>query len=238
MTRPVPILMFHSVSVAPRGARTPSLYVAPARFRTYVRLLARLGYRGVSMGEMARLRLDAGADKLVAFTFDDGYADNIEEALPVLRDHGFTATCYVTTDFIGSWNRWDADVLRVRTPMMTRAQVRAWHDAGMEVGAHTRSHCDLRSCADARTRTDEIAGSKASLEDVTGSAVTSFSYPFGHYDAKAVAAVRGAGFTTAVTVREGRARRADDSFALPRLYVGGNYLLPLVLARALTPLGG
>lgn len=243
MTRPVPILMFHSISVAPEGARTPSLYVSPRRFRSYVDLLARLGYRGVSVGELTRRRLEGEEhyakekEKLVGITFDDGYADNVEEALPVLREYGFTATCYVTSGSIGAFNAWDADVLRVRTRMMTRRQVRAWHDAGMEVGAHTLSHCDLSACAGEREVHEEIVGAKAMLEDLIGSDVSHFSYPFGRYDLRAVAAVRAAGFATAVTVREGRARRTDDRLALPRLYVGGNYLMPLVLARVLTPLG-
>ena len=164
MTPRVPILMFHSISVAQPHARTPSLYLSPRRFRSYLAHISRLGFRGVSMSEATR-HLDATGtkrpEKVVCLTFDDGFADNAEAALPILRDFGFTATCYVTSGLLGSYNAWDSDLLRVRTRMMSRAQVREWHDAGMEVGAHTRTHCDLTSCADARERKEEIDGSKA-----------------------------------------------------------------------------
>lgn len=240
MTPRVPILMFHSISVAQPHARTPSLYLSPRRFRSYLAHISRLGFRGVSMSEATR-HLDATGtkrpEKVVCLTFDDGFADNAEAALPILRDFGFTATCYVTSGLLGSYNAWDSELLRVRTRMMSRAQVREWHDAGMEVGAHTRTHCDLTSCADAREQKEEIDGSKAELEDVIGSSVSHFSYPFGRYDASAVATVRDAGFSTAVTTREGRARGADDRFTLPRLYVGGTYLVPVTLARLFTRVG-
>lgn len=236
----VPILMFHSISVAEPRARTRSLYLSPRRFRSYLGHISRLGFRGVSMGEaMTHLArpADARREKVVCLTFDDGFADNAEEALPILRDFGFTATCYVTSSLLGAYNAWDSDLLRVRTRMMSRGQVREWHDAGMEVGAHTRTHCDLTSCAEASERQEEIEGSKTELEDVIGSSVSHFSYPFGRHDASAVAAVRAAGFSSAVTTREGRARSTDDRFTLPRLYVGGNYLVPIVLARLFTRAG-
>lgn len=240
MTSRVPILMFHSISEAPPRARTPSLYLSPQRFRAYLGHISRLGFRGVSMGEATRQLAEAGAkrpEKLVCLTFDDGFADNAEQALPILREYGFTATCYVTSGLLGSFNAWDDERLRVRTRMMSRPQVREWHDAGMEVGAHTQTHCDLTSCADPSEREEEIEGSKADLEDLIGSKVSHFSYPFGRHDARAVAAVRAAGFTSAVTTREGRARGTDDPFTLPRLYVGGNYLVPIVLARVFTRAG-
>lgn len=239
MTR-IPILMFHSVSAAERCARTPSLYMSPHRFRSYLGRISQFGFRGVGMGAAMRHLACAGPgprEKLVCVTFDDGFADNVEQALPILREFGFTATCYVTSGYLGSFNAWDTELLGVRTRMMSRAQVREWHDAGMEVGAHTRTHCDLTACVSASARQGEIERSKAELEDVIGSSVSHFSYPFGRHDAATVAAVRAAGFSTAVTTREGRARGTDDPFTLPRLYVGGNYLVPIVLARLFTRAG-
>jgi peptidoglycan/xylan/chitin deacetylase (PgdA/CDA1 family) len=233
--------MFHSISVAPKRARTPSLYLSPRRFRMYLATLARLGFRGVSMGgAAAHLRGEPPArrdEKLVALTFDDGYADNVEAALPILREFGFTATCYVTSGHLGGFNEWDAEMLRVWTPMMTREQLAVWRDAGMDVGAHTRSHRDLSTCSDAEELRQEIAGSKTDLERLTEGPVAHFSYPFGRYGSAAVAAVRQAGFATAVSVRDRRARATDDPLQLPRMYVGGNHLVPFVLARMLTGFG-
>lgn len=236
-----PILMFHSISDAPVAARTPSLHLSPRRFDAVLGYIARLGFRGVSMGYASRRLLDhptsSRGEKLAVLTFDDGYADNVEAALPALRARGFTATCYVTSGFLGGFNEWDADLLGVRTRLMSPAQVRLWHAAGMEVGAHTRSHCDLGAARSPEELLSEIDGSKRDLEDVIAAPVNHFAYPFGRTCAAAARAVRAAGFTTAATVRDCRARHDEDRFSLPRLFVGGTYAMPLVLARAFTPLG-
>jgi len=224
--RAVPILMYHNVCEPPAQIRTHrALYVTPRRFAAQMRLLKHLGYTGLSMSQaMPYLRGDR-TGRVVAITFDDGYRDNLDNALPELQRHGFTATCYAVSGQLGQHNAWDADVLGVRKPIMVAGELRRWCGAGMEIGAHTKSHPHLTQC-DARTLRDEIAGSRHALEDAVGASVSQFCYPYGDHDDAVVEAVREAGFAAAVTTRRGRARVGQDPLRLPRVPVCYRHLLP------------
>ena len=225
--RPVPILMYHNVARAPRAARVyRSLYVAPSAFSRQMALLRRAGYTGLSMRDAMPYLRGERSGRVAVITLDDGYLDNLEHALPVLQSQGFTATCYAVSTTLGGHNRWDEDRLGVRKPLMDASQLRCWHEAGMEVGAHSRSHPRLTRCDDA-TLHGEIAGSRAELEDVIGAPVRQFCYPYGDVDERVAAVAREAGYDAATATRRGRARAGMDLFRLPRVQVARHHwLLP------------
>jgi peptidoglycan/xylan/chitin deacetylase (PgdA/CDA1 family) len=229
----IPILTYHNVEIAPAGVGLGSLYVHPRRFRRQMALLARLGYRGLSMSQAMPYLRGERAGRVAAVTFDDGYADNVENALPVLLRHGFSATCYVASGEIGGYNSWDADRLGVRKPLMSDEQLRAWRDAGMEVGAHTRTHPRLSALPDREIR-EEVLGSRADLEDRLGVRVSQFCYPYGDHDDRIVGVVRDAGFAAATTVLRGLARPDDDPLRLPRVPVHRDLGVVRFLAKILT----
>ena len=227
----LPILCYHNVAIAPRDARFKLLYVRPDRFERQLWTLHRLGVRGVSMGEgIARLR-DGTARGCVAFTFDDGYADTLTAAAPLLKRYGFRATCYAVSGALGGFNRWDAEFLRERKPLMSRAQLDEWLGAGMEVGSHSVSHQRLHQLPQEAVLY-EIAESRSALQDMLGVPIEHFAYPFGDFTADTVELVRRAGYVSAVTVVPGVARASDDRLRLPRILVNGerglwNFLLHL-----------
>jgi len=105
------------------------------------------------------------------------------------------------------------------TLMMTSAQVRGLHDAGMTIGAHTVTHPILAEVSDAEAR-DEMATSRAQLEEITGAPVRVFAYPTGRpvrdYRPQHAAMAREIGFEAAVSVAWGAARPGDDLFQIPR----------------------
>lgn len=232
----IPILMYHNIAEVPEGLGVyRSLYVSPAAFARQMTLLRMLGYRGVSMADaMPYLRGDREG-KVVVITLDDGYVDNLEWAMDVLRSHGFTATCYAVSGCLGQYNAWDDEKLGIRKPLMSAEELRAWHRGGMEVGAHSRTHAHLSQCGDAQLR-DEIHGCKAELEDQLGIPVTQFCYPYGDYDERAVHAARDAGYAAATTTDRGRADAGAsiDLWRLPRIQVARHHLLPQVMAKVLT----
>lgn len=220
---PIPILVYHQIDAAPaKGAPFRSLYVSPQAFARQMRLLRWLGYRGVSMSDLQPYLNGAlsgeRTGKVVGITFDDGYVNNLYHALPVLQRHGFTSTCYAVSDMVGQTNRWDAEVGIAPTPLMDDAQLRAWVAGGQEIGAHTRHHVHLPAL-DAATARDEIAGSKAVLEQLLQRPVQHFCYPYGEYQPAHTAMVREAGFTTATTTRRGRCREGSDTLQLDRVPV-------------------
>ncbi|WP_199096385.1 polysaccharide deacetylase family protein [Dyella sp. ASV21] len=228
--------MYHNIAKAPRDlAVYRSLYVSPGAFGRQMRLLSMLGYRGVSMADAMPYLRGEREGRVAVVTLDDGYVDNLESALSVLQRYDFTATCYAVSSLLGQYNAWDDQKLGIRKPIMTAAQLRSWHAAGMEVGAHTRTHVHLSRCSDQQQR-EEIEGCKAELEDVIGAPVTQFCYPYGDHDDRAVEATRRAGYAAATTTQRGRADGgADvDLWRLPRIQIARHHLLPQVASRILT----
>jgi peptidoglycan/xylan/chitin deacetylase (PgdA/CDA1 family) len=227
---PIPILMYHNVSAHPPGSKLPSLHVRPGQLARHFALLRVLGFRGISISESMPFLTGERSGRVAVLTFDDGYVDNLENALPVLQRFGFSATCYVPSALIGRHNEWDAGWLGARKPIMDRAQLRAWCAAGMEVGAHTRTHPHLPACSDAEVR-DEVMASRKELEDAVGLPVEHFCYPYGEYDRRALEAAREAGYTTATSTRRGRARPGDDPHQLRRVLVRGTEGMHKLVAK-------
>src|SRR5262249_41052866 len=101
-----PVLMYHSVT--PYEEDPYLITVRPERFEQQLRWLHPRGRRGTSMRELLAAR-GAGTDRgLVGLTFDDGYVDFCEYALPALARFGFTATVFVIADLLGGSNSWDS----------------------------------------------------------------------------------------------------------------------------------
>jgi peptidoglycan/xylan/chitin deacetylase (PgdA/CDA1 family) len=222
------------VAEAPKDARFKLLYVSPERFERQLWTLHRLGLRGVSTGEgIARLRNDT-ARGCVVLTFDDGYADTLTTAAPLLKQYGMRATCYVVSGAIGTYNRWDADFLRERKPLMSREQLDGWLAAGMEVGSHSLSHPRLHELPQ-HVAQYEIAESRAALRSLLGVQIEHFAYPFGAFTSDVVECVRHAGYSSAVTVLPGVARASDDHLRLPRILVNGERGLWKFLLHLATP---
>jgi len=228
-----PILMYHNIGEPPEGARLRSLYVRTGAFARQMWLLKLLGYKGLSMSEAMPYLRGEKVGRVVAITFDDGYLDTLEHALPVLNSMGFSATCYVVSGHMGEYNEWDAAELMVHKKLMSAEQVKAWQAAGMEVGAHSRNHPRLTKCSDEELQ-NELAGSKADLEALTGKPVSQFCYPYGDLDARVAEAARKAGYDAATTTQRGRASPGDDPMLLRRILVSGSSMLHLFLIKLLT----
>ncbi len=206
-----PVLMYHSIS--PSDVPDPHrLRVHPRSLDRHLRLLRRLGLRGVSLSELLAARQRGAAAGLVALTFDDGYADFVQHAVPVLRTHGMTGTVYVVTGRLGGRNEWDEGP---QLELMTADQVRAVAAEGLEVGSHTVRHVRLAG-ADAATLTAEIAGSRQALQEVLQDEVPGFCYPYGSFDDAAADAVQAAGYDHACVTGD---YVPGDRFTLPRCYV-------------------
>lgn len=206
-----PVLMYHSTSPA-TGPDPHRVRVSPDRLDRHLRLLRRLGLRGVGLAELLAAQDAGGADGLVGLTFDDGYADFLEHAVPVLRRHGATATLYVVAGLLGGTNEWDDGP---RVPLLDADGVRAVAAAGHEIGNHTLTHTRLAG-ADQGTLHREVAGGRALLQEVLQTEVPGFCYPWGAFDAAAAEAARSAGHDHACVTGD---YLPGDRFALPRFYV-------------------
>ena len=216
---PIPILTYHQIDDAPaKGAPFRSLYVSPVAFSRQMRLLKILGYQGLSMSALLPYLSGERTGKVVGITLDDGYLNNLVHALPVLKRHGFSATCYVVSQRVGRTNKWDLHKGIAQTPLMDARQMREWIAGGQEIGAHTRHHADLLQ-TDAVSARDEIFQSKGELEEAIAQPVTQFCYPYGKFSDLHAGLVREAGFASATTTVRSRCLPGEDLMKLPRAAV-------------------
>jgi len=215
---PIPILMYHQIDVpAPRGTPLRGLVVSPSSFAWQMKMLEWLGYRGLSMRDLEPYFQGQKSGRVVGLTFDDGYRNNLEHALPILRRHGFTATCYGLAGMLGGTNVWDHGQVPIQ-PLMTKQDWCDWRDAGMDIGSHTLTHANLESLS-AEDARDEIVASKQTWESLMNYEVRHFCYPYGRYSQRHVDMVRDAGYITATTTRRGRVRVGDPAHELKRVMV-------------------
>ncbi|MGP4109627.1 polysaccharide deacetylase family protein [Streptomyces sp. 4N509B] len=233
--------MYHSV--LPEAQAQPDPYgvtVSTARLDRQLRWLRRRGLRGVSVDRLLRAVAaappgDPSVRRLVGLTFDDGYADFLTHALPLLRAHRCTATLFVLPGRLGGHNAWDTPGPKKR--LLTADGIRAVAEAGMEIGSHGLSHVSLPGLADDDALRAETADSRALLREITGQEVAGFCYPYGHVDARSVGAVRAAGYDYACAIDTPRALAGSAGrHALPRVHVGSGDTTPrLHLKRLLQP---
>jgi peptidoglycan/xylan/chitin deacetylase (PgdA/CDA1 family) len=211
----LPILMYHKVARPRRDSIARGLYVTPALFRRQMQELRRAGYASASL---TGAPVSSSPNQIV-ITFDDGFANVLDNALEALREAGFRAIQFLVADRLGRRNDWDAARGDRAEPLMDAAQVRDWLAAGNEIGSHTLSHPRLSQLSrdDARR---EIADSRKKLQDLFGVGVDHFCYPFGDFNSEVRDLVMAAGYATACGTEPGVNTRATDRFALKRHLAG------------------
>jgi peptidoglycan/xylan/chitin deacetylase (PgdA/CDA1 family) len=156
-----------------------------------------------------------------AVTFDDGFKDCMEYALPVLREYRVPATFFIVAGRVGGTDAW------MRVTSMPEERLMDWDDlkrlleAGHVVGSHTLTHGALTE--------DEVLGSRALLEQKLGLPVRHFAYPRGEYSPEGVEFVRRAGYAGGWATQQGDAapltrRRLSVSAAAGVLHFGKKML--------------
>ncbi len=220
------VLMYHMVAPYKTGAKYNKLRVPPERFARQIEHLARNGWTFIFASDLAsRSPLPR---KSVCITFDDGYADNLLAAEPVLARHNARATLYLVGD-LADTRGWSSKKKAHHTddelasePKLTDDQIRALLATGRwELGGHTITHAHLPSVNDDDARR-EIGQARRDFPERFGVPPPTFAYPFGHFEARHAGIVRDAGFVAAFTASPGIAPHpAPDAFAIPRIKVSG-----------------
>jgi len=151
----------------------------------------------------------------VVITFDDGYANVVTHAQPVLARHGFVATMFVISGHVGKVNDWAPRPRRLpECAIATWDQLRGLESAGWEIAAHTHSHPDLRRLS-AEEIEKEIDLCNDAIASNIGRAPRTFAYPFGSFSRSATAAAA-RHYRAAVTTTLRRAGR-EPVESLPRI---------------------
>lgn len=203
------ILTYHSIDSSGSPVSVPA-----DAFRAHVSFF-RSGR--VAVVPLADLPAVPDEQDAVALTFDDGFRNVGDIALPLLRDHGLPATVFVVSDAVGGTNAWGgAPAPAIPTwPLMSWSQLAAHAGAGVEIGAHSRNHPDLTRLGPAQLE-DETAGCVERIFSELGVRPRRFAYPYGAVNA-AVARVARDVFAHSVTTEFRAVARGDDLALLPRL---------------------
>jgi peptidoglycan/xylan/chitin deacetylase (PgdA/CDA1 family) len=213
--------MYHSISDIPKKVSHPYLQTNTTLpvFRRQMGIIRENGLDTITLKEALEHYngFSGWPDRAVVLTFDDGYRDFALEALPVLKEHHFRATVFVTINMVGR-----------RSPLFDNRDCMSWDeirrisDEGTEIGSHAMNHRRLNELSSADLEY-EMRNSKSILEDRTGKPVFTFSspYAFPDHDKRFVREysdiARKSGYLGAVTTCIGIENHPDTLYLLRRI---------------------
>lgn len=214
---PVAVLFYHRVA----DSHPTPWSIDCQTFRSQVEWMAKR-FDFVSLSE-ARLRIAGGNERpCVTLTFDDGYHENSEWAIPWLIDRRIPVTYFVSTGFVGSKQGFPHDIeLGLNLPPHDLPTLKSWVGTSIEFGGHTRTHADLGRCTSAAKLIDELVVASADLQRMLGASIRDFAFPYGHPENLhpwAFEIARRAGFNSVCSAYGELNRVGDDPFHLRRIH--------------------
>ncbi len=201
----VPILMYH---------------YTPENFEMQLQHLQSRGYTTITMSQLGRFLYSGEALPLkpVVITFDDGFYDQLK-SFAILQKYQMRATYYIILG--GEASNHCIGLTRTNLSCgdnyLNWTELKTISDSGLiEIGAHTLNHPDLPILSSPE-QWQEIVESKKRLEDMYNISVTSFAYPYGHYNESTINLVKQAGYLTAVTTQSATNQSSENRYTMPRV---------------------
>lgn len=203
----LPVLMYHHVEdmETAKAEGHGSLTTDPANFRAKMQELRDKGYTVISASQLIAF-FDEGSAlpaKPAMVTFDDGYQDFADFAIPILREFSYPATLFVPTGLMEnpgylSWNR-----------------IAEMSGQNILMANHTWSHHSVLASPEVDKR--EIATADQQLSEKGLNAPKVFAYPYGSTNAFAQRYLQELGYKLAFTTTSGTIECKQQRFALPRV---------------------
>ena len=155
-----------------------------------------------------------------AITFDDGFQNLVDVALPELKKRDIHSTIFMIADGFGKCLDWSAEFYdHYRTQrLMSEETLRSLASDLVAVGSHTLTHPMLTRLSPKGAEI-EIRESKRRLEKILGRDVDLFSFPHGDYNESTVRMCRDAGYTRVFTTNPSFTRLDSDEFVIGRVTV-------------------
>ncbi|HEV2009588.1 MAG TPA: polysaccharide deacetylase family protein [Candidatus Limnocylindria bacterium] len=217
----VPSLMYHYVGWLP--ATDPNmdlrkdLTVSPTDFEAMLQYLRDNGYHSITTKDLW-WSLDQTAPlptKPVMLTFDDGYADAYSVVMPLLKAYGMTGVFFVTVNLVD------------KPGYISRAEVKALADTGMDVESHAMDHVSMMKPLSDQTY--QMCRARDFLNAWTGTDVRHFAYPSGDYNDQSGAALQTCGYLSAYKKSGGSVQSSNAMYLLQRARVRGQQGLGALL---------
>jgi peptidoglycan/xylan/chitin deacetylase (PgdA/CDA1 family) len=193
------VVAYHAVHPAQEGIDAPDVITPPEALEHDVQRLLAAGYELLTAGELLAAEAEGTPPRRAAvLTFDDGWRDGLTIAAPLLRSLGVRATFLVCPGLFGNHDPRMGEAGHV----MTAEDACSLHEAGMEIGAHSMTHPDMREIED-HALAVELEDSRDAVEAITGAPCAVMAYPFGLSDGRVRSAARRAGFRLAFSFAPG-----------------------------------
>ncbi|WP_231506367.1 polysaccharide deacetylase family protein [Paenibacillus sp. UNC451MF] len=203
---PIPVLNYHSITVDPGNRAT----ITPEKFEAQMNYLSENGYTPLTLQQFIDILegTESAPDKPVLLTFDDGYADNYEHALPLLKKLGFHATLFMTPGMVddGYFLNWD--------------QVKEMHEAGWDIQPHGMTHPHLPLLKKDKQEY-EITEARRQIEEQLGTTADVYCYPYGEWNQTTLKVLKDHEFRYAFTIEQGKTTSKQDPLKLTRIFVNG-----------------
>jgi peptidoglycan/xylan/chitin deacetylase (PgdA/CDA1 family) len=200
----IPVLNYHSIGVT----KGNTLVLDPKKLTQQMEFLAEQGYSPLTLSDFILIleKKKSAPARPVLLTFDDGYIDNYEQAMPILKRHRFPATIFISPGTIGQEGK------------VNWKQIKEMQEAGWDIQPHGMTHPHLPELT-AVEQKEEITQARRQIEQQLGTKADIFCYPFGEFNKQTLTILKEEGFRYAFTIRQGRTTSSQDPFHLKRIYV-------------------
>jgi peptidoglycan/xylan/chitin deacetylase (PgdA/CDA1 family) len=216
INKEVPILMYHRIADIPNDRNT----VSPIMFEKQLQYLKKHGYTTISLQDLHHhFTLKSPLpSKSILLTFDDGYEDNLMNALPLLKKYDMAATVCIISNWIGQENNWEDYKNKPHCRTMDLAQLQEWLKQGMFICAHTVNHPFL-SRLNNEEILHELASCKSSLEQQLHIPIDFLCYPYGDFDDRVKILAKQVGYKAALGIFKNTNFWKRDLFSLSRVVI-------------------
>jgi len=221
----VVVLLYHRVSDELRDSLTVGIEQFDAQMEWLRHHHQVVGIADIIHGNVPRNT----TRPVIAVTFDDGYLDNYEHAVPILLRHQVPAAFFVSTGMIETTEGFPHDLKRLgkALPTMTWEHLRHMRDFGFVIGSHTVTHLDCGS-ADMETVRRELVESRDTLKRNLDLDEVFFAYPFGgraNMSSAVLQMVKELGYAGCLSAYGGFIRGPIDSYNIERTGIGANHAM-------------
>ena len=210
----IPVLVYHSVDNS-----QSVISITPREFRAQMEYLKYSGYETISLQSFVGcLKTNVkSSQKSVVITFDDGFKNNYSEAFPILRKYGFTATIFLTTNYIGGVCSWQRDKSIPEIPMLCWDEIQEMNHYGIDFGSHSCSHSYLTRISNEELKA-ELINSKSIIEAKLTKPTRFFCHPYGNRDRRTQRMAKECGYLGAFGGLDfSLANSSDDLYDLKRV---------------------
>lgn len=209
------ILSYHHI-----GVDEAHFTVRPEVFKKQMDHLKESGLSVVSLSELVgRLERGEGVGGSVAITLNDGHKSHYAEAFPILKEHGFKATLFLTAEFLDAHIK-TTEGFEYQT--LSQAELKEMLESGLVECMPETQHTVRLGRVPIAAAVEAIELARKNIESVTGKSAPIFAYPKGESTDALADYLKTHAWQGAVTLREGLVSKDADRYTLPRNSVDRN----------------